>query len=361
MTVLVVCGSHIIRSGVVAAFALAVLPSYGPDQLIPHQPLLFGAVAIVAALLYDGGLELPSPPERARPPIPVAGSVRRRARGAACHGRGSRVVNSTRPALEIDRMTVRFGGHVAVDDLSLDAPVGAITGLIGPNGAGKTTTFNAVSGLLRPAVGSVHFDGRDVTRESVAARARLGIGRTFQKMELYPSMSVADNVYLGAEVRRIGRNPWRQFVGRSGDTSEIQDAVDDAMTLCGIGDLADVRVDRLSTGQRRLTELARACAGRYRMLLLDEPSSGLDPTETDAFAAILRLLRERQGLGMLLVEHDMSLVMGVCDRIHVLDFGRKIFEGSPEQTRTDERVRAAYLGDDGVPAAASPDGNERTG
>jgi ABC-type branched-subunit amino acid transport system ATPase component len=252
--------------------------------------------------------------------------------------------------LEICDLTVTFGGNVAVDGVSLAAPLSRITGLIGPNGAGKTTTFNACSGLLRPKHGSVRLFGDDVTRSSPAARARAGLGRTFQRVEVCDAMTVIDNVAVGCEARIAGNNVLRQLVGRP---RLVTGSASAAIERCGITALADRVVSSLSTGQRRLVELARVLAGGFRMLLLDEPSSGLDDAETERFAFILRDVVASLGLGILLVEHDMSLVMSVCDHIYVLDFGQLIFEGTTEETRTSEIVRAAYLGDDAASAGVA--------
>jgi ABC-type branched-subunit amino acid transport system ATPase component len=254
--------------------------------------------------------------------------------------------------LEVHDLTVRFGGHTAVAGLSLDAPLGRITGLIGPNGAGKTTTFNVCSGLLDPVAGRVLLFGQDVSRLSAAGRARRGLGRTFQRMELYTSMTVAENVALGREARFAARGPVHQVVSGRREKAAVADAVGRALAACGLEDLAGRRVDRLSTGQRRLVELARAHAGGFRFVLLDEPSSGLDNAETRRFAEILRTMVATEGIGILLVEHDMSLVMSVCEHLYVLDFGRLIFAGTPAETRRSDVVRAAYLGDEEPELAA---------
>jgi ABC-type branched-subunit amino acid transport system ATPase component len=248
--------------------------------------------------------------------------------------------------LEVTGLTVRFGGNVAVDGLSLDAPAGRLTGLIGPNGAGKTTTFGAISGLLKPSAGSIRLFDRDLAGLSPAVRAQLGLGRTFQRTELCASLTVRENVALGPEARAAGGNPWRQLVPRRADRVALRDAVARAMDVCGISGIADRLVGSLSVGQRRLVELARAHAGDYRLLLLDEPSSGLDPAETAAFGAVIRGMVDDGGVGILLVEHDMALVMDVCDYLFTLDFGVRIFAGTPAETRASEVVRAAYLGDD---------------
>jgi ABC-type branched-subunit amino acid transport system ATPase component len=246
--------------------------------------------------------------------------------------------------LEVDGLTVQFGGHMAVSSLSLVAPRGEITGLIGPNGAGKSTTFDACSGLLTPSHGVIRLDGRDITSLRPEQRAQLGLGRTFQRMQLFDSVSVRANVELGLEARLAAGSPWRQLLCRRAERERIEAAADEAIALCGIGAIATLPVGGLSTGQRRLVELARAIAGGFPLLLLDEPSSGLDPTETAAFGKILRHLVDQRGTGILLVEHDMSLVMSCCRRINVIDFGVSIFEGTPEATQASPEVRQAYLG-----------------
>ncbi|MBW8826038.1 MAG: ABC transporter ATP-binding protein [Acidobacteria bacterium] len=254
------------------------------------------------------------------------------------------VAPPTTDGLSVRGLSVRFGGLVAVDNLDLDAPEGRLTGLIGPNGAGKTTTFDACSGLNTPSEGSVHLFGNDVSRLGPPARAQRGLGRTFQRMELFNSLSVADNVALGREAAMAGSNVLRQIVASRHEQDEMMEAAAGAMELCGISDLADRRASALSTGQRRLVELARALAGRFRILLLDEPSSGLDHNETARFGDILERVMAERGVGLLLVEHDMSLVMRVCHHVYVLDFGKLIFEGSTDDIRDSEIVRAAYLG-----------------
>jgi ABC-type branched-subunit amino acid transport system ATPase component len=251
--------------------------------------------------------------------------------------------------LELRGISVRFGGVTAVDGLSLRAPPGVITGLIGPNGAGKTTTFNACCGLVPCAAGSVHLGGVDVTQRSPASRARLGLGRTFQRMQLYSSMTVRENLTVACEARLAGANPLRQIVRGRGDRRVIDASVEAALGLCSLEHVVDALAGSLSTGQRRLVDLARACVADAEVLLLDEPSSGLDRQETAQFAEILRGIMAARPVAILLVEHDMGLVMSVCEYLYVLDFGRRIFEGTPVETRASSAVRAAYLGsDDGL-------------
>jgi ABC-type branched-subunit amino acid transport system ATPase component len=249
--------------------------------------------------------------------------------------------------LRIDNLTVRFGGLTAVSSALVNAPLGRITGLIGPNGAGKTTTFNAATGLVKPTLGTVSLCGEDVSHLSPQARAQRGLGRTFQRMELFDSLTVRENVDLGREAGMAGSNPWRLIRGTRADRAAIRSSTVHALRACGITDLADRLPADLPTGQRRLVELARVMSGGFRMLLLDEPSSGLDRTETERFGRILEDL-VLQGTGILLVEHDMALVMSICDYIYVLDFGRPVFEGTPNEVATSVIVRAAYLGSGAV-------------
>ncbi|GAA0608823.1 hypothetical protein GCM10009547_08500 [Sporichthya brevicatena] len=254
------------------------------------------------------------------------------------------MVEGTVDGLHVENLTVRYGGLTAVDGQTLTAPRGRITGLIGPNGAGKTTTFNAITGVVRPAAGKVVLFGEDVTSAPPQARALKGLGRTFQRMELFETLSVRENVRMGREAAMAGRNPLRHLAARPAERRATKQAAAEAMELCGISHLADRRPADLSTGQRRLVELARVSAGDFRLLLLDEPSSGLDGSETERFGEILRTLVAERGLGILIVEHDMALVMSTCEYIHVLDFGKPIFEGTPREVQTSELVRSAYLG-----------------
>jgi ABC-type branched-subunit amino acid transport system ATPase component len=246
--------------------------------------------------------------------------------------------------LDVADLSVNYGGNKAVTEVTLSAPLRRITGLIGPNGAGKTTTFNAVSGLLHPTAGTVELFGTNVTHRSPATRARMGLGRTFQRMELVNAMTARTNIALGAECRLVGSNPLRQVLAGLAQRRRIDAATDSALEVCGITGLAGRIVGTLSTGQRRLVELARVLAGGFRLLLLDEPSSGLDEEETDRFGEILTDVVAERGIGILLVEHDMALVMAICAHIYVLEFGHLIFQGSPVQVQGSELVRAAYLG-----------------
>jgi ABC-type branched-subunit amino acid transport system ATPase component/ABC-type branched-subunit amino acid transport system permease subunit len=265
--------------------------------------------------------------------------------GATSSGHRPRVASAS-SGLEVDRLRVEFGGLVAVDGLSFRAPTGRITGLIGPNGAGKTTTFDACSGLNRRVGGEIRLHDRAITGLSASARGRLGLGRTFQRMELGESLTVAENVALGLESSLAGASPWTQLAASRTAAQEVRSATAAALATCGISDLAGVQAGSLSTGQRRLVELARCLAGPFDILMLDEPSSGLDRVETAAFDQVLRRVVAERGCGILLVEHDMSLVMSVCDYLYVLDFGRLIFEGEPAAVSASPVVKSAYLGEE---------------
>jgi ABC-type branched-subunit amino acid transport system ATPase component len=197
---------------------------------------------------------------------------------------------------------------------------------------------------VRPAEGQVTLNGEDVSGLDQAARARRGLGRTYQHIELWDSMTVTQNVALGREAGLVGRSMLRQLLPKPGDRTKATDAAQDAISLCGLENDAETVVASLPTGKRRLVELARCLAGNFSIVLLDEPSSGLDQYETEMFGRILRRVVEERGLGILLVEHDMRLVMEICDYIYVLDFGQEIFEGTPMEVGDAPVVRDAYLG-----------------
>ena len=237
------------------------------------------------------------------------------------------------PALQAETVSVRFGGVVAVDRVSLSVERGAITGLIGPNGAGKTTIFNVFGGLQPPTEGRVLLDGKDITRVKAHTRARKGMARTFQRLEVFGTLSVRDNIRVAAEIRKA----WAR------DRSRPAAVAEELLDRIGLRDVAELRVDAVPTGTARLVELARALATRPSLLLLDEPGSGLDQQETTVLGDLLLDLAA-EGMAVLLVEHDVELVMRVCDRVNVLDFGRLIAEGTPAEVQADPAVQAAYLG-----------------
>ncbi len=233
--------------------------------------------------------------------------------------------------LEVDEVVVRFGGVVAVNGASFEVDEGKVVGLMGPNGAGKTTLFNVITGLQDPTAGRVRFDGRDLDNVAPRQRALRGIGRTFQRLEVFGSLSVGDNIRVAAEMRGLD------------DPEQVRDALLDRV---GLRPFARVPADAVPTGIARLTELARALACNPRLLLLDEPSSGLNEVETEDFAVLVRSLAEDDGRSILIVEHDVELVLGLCSTIHVLDFGTIIASGTPKQIQADVRVQDAYLGAD---------------
>jgi branched-chain amino acid transport system ATP-binding protein len=241
--------------------------------------------------------------------------------------------------LDVQTVSVRFGGNIAVQEVSLTAEPGRITGLIGPNGAGKTTLFNVITGLQNPTRGKVLIDGQDITRLAPYKRARKGVARTFQRLELFGALTVRENIQVAASIR-----------SRWGHTDEHPaTTANRLLSRIGLETMADVRAADLPTGQARLVELGRALATQPRLLLLDEPASGQDESETENFADLLRALAA-EGIAILLVEHDMQLVMNVCELIHVLDFGRLMAVGSPTEIRNNPAVLAAYLGSEWQPA-----------
>ncbi|TMK21243.1 MAG: ABC transporter ATP-binding protein [Actinobacteria bacterium] len=250
--------------------------------------------------------------------------------------------------LEVENLSVRFGGVSALDDVSLGVHRGEIFGLIGPNGAGKTTLFNCLSGTLRPDKGRIAFEGDEIGRLRPYRRAQLGIARTFQNLQLFRGMTVLENLMLPVDARaRRGmfadalRLPVARF--EEGRAVEHARAI---LHLLRLADVADSPAGDLPVGVQRRVELGRALALRPKLLLLDEPGAGLDTKETAELARRLLEVRERFEITMLLVDHDMALVMRVCDYIHVLDFGRLISSGSPDHVREDPQVVRAYLGEE---------------
>jgi ABC-type branched-subunit amino acid transport system ATPase component/branched-subunit amino acid ABC-type transport system permease component len=335
----------------VAAAAQVLIPAYISTGATVGYAFTtwFGVSAIAFSVLPQHSLGLPVKARRAidrlggarRPPAPAA------AASASTEAPRTATATGTGARLEIDALTVRFGGLTAVDQVDLAAAPGKITGLIGPNGAGKTTIFNACSGLVRPASGVVRFKDLSVSRLGPPARARRGLGRTFQQMELFESHTTLENVAMGCEAAFAGMNPFSHLMATRRQSKLVRQRASEAIVLCGVGDIAGSRVGSLSTGQRRLVELARCLAGAYDILLLDEPSSGLDRVETERFGQILRRVVAERHVGILLVEHDMSLVNQVCDYIYVVDFGRGIFDGTFDQVLGSRRVQEAYLGSAG--------------
>jgi ABC-type branched-subunit amino acid transport system ATPase component len=252
------------------------------------------------------------------------------------------------PDLDLTGVTVHFGGLTALNDVSLHARGGAITGLIGPNGAGKTTTFNACAGVVSTTAGLIVLGGVRLDGHGTAHRAQAGLGRTFQRVELVETLSVRENIALGAEALTAGRRFWGQLIGSPRTRAQILVRADQEIARCGLTRVSRSPVKELSTGQRRLVELARVLVADYRFLLLDEPSSGLDKSETEYFGEIVAEAVTQKGTGVLLVEHDMSLIRQLCSYIYVLDFGEMIYDGEPSDVFSASTVRDAYLGTEQV-------------
>ncbi|EFC85771.1 ATP-binding cassette domain-containing protein [Parafrankia sp. EUN1f] len=328
-----------------AGLPLAVIPAYFQSESVTN---IFTLVFGIGAVLY--GLTATQEVDNSRLQSAIDRLARRKARvqePVTADEREALLEQVRAPGgvFRAQDVRVTYGGVVAVDGVSIEVPTGQIIGLIGPNGAGKTTMFNACSGLISAASGEISMDDRGLSKLSVAGRARQGLGRTFQRMQLFDSLTVAQNVAFGAEGAMAGANPVRHILSRRSERRRMEVATEHALELCGLGDLRSAHVASLSTGQRRLVELARCLAGDFRILLLDEPSSGLDQAETKVFGDILRRVVRERNVGVLLVEHDMSLVLSICQNIYVIDFGKPIFTGTPREVATSPVVRSVYLGE----------------
>jgi branched-chain amino acid transport system ATP-binding protein len=255
--------------------------------------------------------------------------------------------------LETQHLRKEFGGLVANDNVDFTVPRGAIVSLIGPNGAGKTTFFNMLTGVYRPTAGNVWFDGERMTNKPPHAYTQRGIGRTFQNIRLFQNMTALENVMVGMHVRLKG-NLFEAIVRTPRVRREEADARDRArelLALCNLRGRDSVIGRNLSYGDQRRLEVARALATEPKLLLLDEPTAGMNPQETAEFTDFVAELREKRGLSVLLIEHDMRVVMGVSDRVTVLDYGEKIAEGTPQEIQRNERVIEAYLGTAAVGAS----------
>jgi branched-chain amino acid transport system ATP-binding protein len=253
------------------------------------------------------------------------------------------------PVVEARNVTVRFGGLVALSDVSLRVPPASIVGLVGPNGAGKTTLFGVLSGLLRPQEGDVFLSGQRVTRSAPSKRARLGLARTFQQLELFMGLTVREHIVLGYRVRNQRRRLWSDLVTAGSlhpRTADEQERVNHLIDLLDLRSVADTAASVLPLGTARRVEVARALATGPSIVLLDEPSSGLDGHETAQLGGALRTVVEQEQISLLLVEHDVAMVLGLSSEVAVLDFGVRIAYGTPDEIRNDPAVRAAYLGDD---------------
>jgi sulfate-transporting ATPase len=251
--------------------------------------------------------------------------------------------------LEAHGVTVRFGGVVAVDDASVEVRPGEVVGLIGPNGAGKTTLIDAITGFVRPAAGEVRLNGEPISRWPVYRRARAGVSRSFQQLELFESNTVRENLMVASDGYSL--LPYATDLVRP-TNPPLGSTATAAVRELQLEQYLDTRVSDLPYGRRRLVAIARAIAVAPSILLLDEPAAGLSATETAELATVVRRLAAEWGLGILVIEHDMSFVMSVCDRITVLDFGRQIATGTPAEVRANPAVVAAYLGEEAHEAGA---------
>jgi branched-chain amino acid transport system ATP-binding protein len=247
-------------------------------------------------------------------------------------------------AVDVSR---RFGGVSALNGVTLHADEAEIVGLIGPNGAGKSTFFDCIYGTIRPNSGRITFAGRDLSLQPEYRRSRLGLGRTFQRIELFPGMTACDHLLVAGRSQQRDGGVLRDLAGRGRITQAERDEALGVLEMLGIADEAERPIEALSLGHGRLVELGRALMTKPRLLLLDEPSSGLDRAETTAMVDVLRLVRERHHTAIVLVEHDVEMVAEVTERVYVLDIGRLIAEGPTNDVLDDPIVRQAYLG---VPA-----------
>ena len=249
-------------------------------------------------------------------------------------------------ALESEDVTMRFGGLTAVGGLNLRVPKGALYGLIGPNGAGKTTVFNIVSGVLRPSAGAIKLFGADITGLTPDRIAYRGVARTFQNIRLFRNLTVLENVLVGLHLRRRATlaEALLALPRHAAEEAQMKATATQLLGDVGLADVSHYRASALPYGQQRRLEIARARATPPTVRLLDEPAAGMNPAETEDLMRLITDIRDRFGLSILLIEHEMKVVMGICERMTVLDHGETIAEGTPEEIQRNERVIKAYLG-----------------
>jgi ABC-type branched-subunit amino acid transport system ATPase component len=309
-----------------------------------YRLLIYGLLLVGAAVFRPDGL------------VGRVGLARRRARPGAAAESGPVATRPENPLLRVEDLQVRFGGLVALDDVSFSVEGGEVYGIIGPNGAGKTTLFNAITGVSPVGRGRIQLGGLDLTGLAPYRRARAGVARTFQNIRAFAGMRAWETVEVGfhARLRRGGLAHLCATRAARAEAGAVRTAADALLRFVGLEKVADQLARNLPYGHQRRLEIARALATSPRLLLLDEPAAGMNESECEELIALIRRIRDR-GVTVLLVEHHMQVVMAVCDRILVLNFGRPIAEGPPDAIRDDPTVNAAYLGTEIQSAAGAAD------